>query len=181
MDSRKLADWSEIVSSVVVVLTLVFLIVEVRTQTRAIERQAAELRAQNMSEPFLDSDLLIEAHRKVRDRDGRSEIFAAFHDRYGMSFAEAEVWSRHLSKTWLGLQSDFDYGNPAIALGVAEALLAYPDQRAWIEVRLGQPFFNRAFRDQVAGIVARLPPLPAPDPAEESAAEDSVISAAAGG
>lgn len=70
MNSRKLADWSEIVSSLVVVLTLVFLIVEIRTQTKAIERQAAQMRAENFAAPFLDSELLISASRKVRMRDG---------------------------------------------------------------------------------------------------------------
>ena len=55
MKTERSAHWAEIISSLVVVVTLIFLIHEVQGNTRALERQSELDQATALSDPFFEA------------------------------------------------------------------------------------------------------------------------------
>jgi hypothetical protein len=70
MNLQSWAHWSEITASYAVVETLIFLLVEVGNNTRAIERQANLDRSASISASFLTSPDLARILAKVKAVDG---------------------------------------------------------------------------------------------------------------
>src|SRR3990170_2301333 len=106
----KLEKWvpvGELVASVAVVVSLVFLMREVRVNTRAIERQAVLERAQAINAPFLTESAVPEILAKIKAVDGAEAMEQAFIERYGLSHEEASIWARYLGVIWTGIEADF--------------------------------------------------------------------------
>ena len=70
MRDKNWAQRIELIASVSVVVTLVWLIVEVRANTGALERQILLDRAANMATPFMEGPELLEPFRRVESVDG---------------------------------------------------------------------------------------------------------------
>jgi hypothetical protein len=70
MQDRNWAQRVELIASVSVVVTLVWLIVEVRANTGALERQILLDRAANMATPFMEGPELLKSFRRVESVDG---------------------------------------------------------------------------------------------------------------
>lgn len=107
MKVERWTQWAEIVASVAVVVSLVFLIQEVRYNTAVMERQAVMDRAAVVNAPFLGESQLPSIIAKIKAVDGPDPAVSAFVEQYDLSYEEAVRWTRHLSLIWIGLEADF--------------------------------------------------------------------------
>jgi hypothetical protein len=109
MNTQAWAQRAEIVASCAVVVTLVFVILEIRSNTAAIERRATLDRATSLSAPFFMSPDMPAILAKVKAVDGLDPELQAFADRYNLSAEESILWTRHLGEIWEGLQADYHH------------------------------------------------------------------------
>jgi hypothetical protein len=151
-----LESWTqraEIIASFAVVVTLVFLLLEVRSNTLAIERQAHLDRAESMAAPFLATPDLARVLAKVKAVDGMEPLNQAFAKRYDLSAEESIVWVRHLSAIWDGLQADYTYtGQTEQVDQFARSLLSYPDNQMYWKFQ--GAWYSADFRSYVESILA---------------------------
>ena len=155
MKTEKLAHWAEIISSLVVVVTLVFLIHEVQRNTNALERQAEIERSAILNDPFFEAPELASVLAKIKEVDGQEGYPLALSERYGLTKAEAILWDRHVWQTWSGLEADFYQLGSSIEVGrYAQLLLQFPDQQLhWMKTsEVYKPEFV-AFVDSIAAEV----------------------------
>ena len=132
MRLEKWAHWAEVVSSVAVVATLLFLIQEVRGNTRALERQITLDRVSTVNNPFFSAPELASVLVKIKAVNGTLPGEQAFMDRYGLSPEEAVLWDRHLTLLWMGLEADYQYGNtPGVVEAWVSDLLKNEDNRLY--------------------------------------------------
>jgi hypothetical protein len=106
--SAQLAQWLEVVGSVAIISTLVVLVMEVRGNTAALERQVMMDRAVALNTPFFQDPRLAAASAKIRAVDGPNRVQKALSDRYQLTEDEALVWSRHLGLIFQGIRADFE-------------------------------------------------------------------------
>jgi hypothetical protein len=152
MKLQQWAHWAEIVSSVAVVVTLVFLIQQVRGNTQALERRATLDRVSAVNAPFFSAPELASVLARIKSVDGALPGPRSYAERYGLTDEEAILWDRHLTLLWMGLEADFRHsgGTGEIAAWVRD-LLASGDNRLYWEANSswhGAGF--RAFVDAVA-------------------------------
>jgi hypothetical protein len=122
-------------SSIAVVISLFVLIVEVRANTRALEREVLLDRSSRLAEPFLESEELFGAYERVKAVDGWEPLNSAFIDHYGMDSRQAVAWVRYLVSLWQGVEADFGYtGRTAELEGRVAGLLLFPDNRLYWSV-----------------------------------------------
>ena len=154
---RRLATIVEIVTGISVVVTLVLLLVEVRANTGALERQIRMDQAQSVAEPVLDDGLLRSAYRKVKERDGWEPEVTAFMDEYGLTEEESIAWTRFLYWAWVRREADFTYlgRDPSLAASI-HGLLIFPDNQLYWDT--GRDGFSEEFQAWVDEIRATLPP-----------------------
>jgi hypothetical protein len=132
MKTEKLAHWAEIVSSFVVVITLIFLIHEVQRNTTALERQAEMDRAAAWTSPFFEAPELASIMAKIKTVDGSDPFPEALVERYGLTYEEADLWSRLLWGEWLGIDADFEaLGPEEVEVAIRSALISKDNQLFW--------------------------------------------------
>lgn len=128
----KLREHLEWITGLAVVVSLVVLIVEVRANTRTLERQITLDATIRLSDPFLEPAELIGGYERVKERDGWDNPNAAFMEHYGMEPGEAIAWVRYLIRLWSGVRADFEYAGPTPALEArVRSLLMYPDNQLY--------------------------------------------------
>ena len=151
MNLQSWAHWAEITASFAVVVTLVFLLVEVGNNTSAIERQANLDRSTSMSASFLTTPDLATILAKVKAVDGFSPLIQAYSERYNLSAEQSILWGRHLDTIWAGLEGDYLYSGPSDMLDrYIEDLVSYPDEQIYWEYM--DVFFTAGFRTYVESI-----------------------------
>ena len=91
MKLQDVTHWAEIIASVAVVLSLVFLTLEVRNNTRALDRQAIRDRSEALNAPFLDNSDLPAIIAAVKAVDGPEPSEQALVERYGITYEQATV------------------------------------------------------------------------------------------
>lgn len=123
----RLQGWMELAVGVSVVISLVVLIVEVRTNTRALERQSRMDYISAITEPYLDDVRLGDVLAKVKAVDGREPTVQALMDAYGLTDTEASTWGRFLYRNWYGLEADYKYGGRELVEPTLRVLVPYPD------------------------------------------------------
>lgn len=157
MSRNRLPVIVEILTGISIVASLILLTVEVRANTRALERQIRLDRAMAITQPVLESEVVLAAYRTVKARDGMEEEVEAFMREYGMSEDQAIVWTRLLTRMWMEREADFHYMGPDVELmyGVA-GMLALPDNALFW--RTGMGAFTADFRRFVEDAQALLPP-----------------------
>jgi hypothetical protein len=155
MKTEKLAHWAEIISSLVVVITLVFLINEVQRNTKALERQSEMDRTAAISDPFFEAPELASVIAKIKEVDGLDLFPEALTDRYDLSYEEAELWSRLIYRMWGGFEADFETLGPEEVEGTVRFLLRTPDNRMYWETA-GPDFSGPEFRAFVDSIAAEI-------------------------
>jgi hypothetical protein len=134
MNLQSWAHWSEITASFAVVVTLIFLLVEVGNNTRAIERQANMDRSASISASFLTTPDLAAILAKVKAVDGLPLLTQAFSERYDLSVEQSILWVRHLDTIWMGLEGDYLHSGPSDLLDIiVEDLVSYPDEQMYLE------------------------------------------------
>jgi len=139
--------WKDVMETVVglsVVVSLVVLIVEVRTNTRAIERQSDLDYIEGVTRPYIDDVQMGEVLAKIKAVDGREPTVAALMDAYDLSDVEAAAWGRNLYRTWFGVEADFRYGGREMVEERIRLLVPYPDAEIYWET-IG-PFHSPEFR-----------------------------------
>lgn len=136
----------EILTGISIVITLALLTVEVRGNTRALERQIRMDQGQSIAEPVLESEVLRQAYVAVKARDGREAEIAAFMERYGLTEEQAIAWTRFLFWTWTSREADFEYlgRDPALQATIA-GLLTFPDNALFWEI--SGPGFSPEFQE----------------------------------
>lgn len=145
----------ELVAAVSVVATLILLVVEVRANTKALERQIRLDRTSNIAAPYTSGPELLEAFEKIKNVDGWNADHQAFMERYELEPSEAVAWSMFLLNVWRGLEADHDYVGPSDELTNAiRGLLVYPDNRLFYD--------PQAFSSDFAAYVERVSPGPYP-------------------
>jgi len=155
MKTEKLAHWAESISCCVVVVTLIFLIIEVQRNTNALERQADMERSAVFNDPFFEAPELASVLAKIKVVDGPEGVPLALSERYGLTMDEAILWDRHLWQVWSGLEADFyRIGASSEVGGTIQILLQFPDQQLyWSEAgQYHKPEF-KSFVDSIAGEV----------------------------
>jgi len=154
MKLENASRWVEIAANVGVIVTLVLLVAEVRTNTRALQRQAFMDRSTALNGPFFEDPDLARILTGIKEVDGwgNEEWEPAFVDRYGMSLEDAVRWGRHLGMIWQGLEADYVLEGPSEGLASrVRLLLQFPDNELLWELG-GGPTSNESFRAYVQGL-----------------------------
>lgn len=160
MDTQEWAARAEIVASLAVIVTLGFVIYEVRQNTAAIERQTTIEREARIVEPYLTSPEFRRVYASIKDRDGPEPIVGAFMDEYDLAVEDAVYWVRHLEQIWTGLEADFHYmGRTDDNGGLIVGLFAYPDNRLYWSMSGSKGRHGADFVTYVEQLVARHPPV----------------------
>jgi hypothetical protein len=90
---------------------------------------------------------------KVKAVDGLEPLNQAFSKRYDLSPEESELWGRHLSAIWDGLQADYLYTGRSEQLDhFIQSLLSYPDNQMYWEFE--SAWFAADFRSYVESVRA---------------------------
>lgn len=128
------AHWAEIVASLAIIVSLVFLIQEVRYNNLILERQALMDRTAAFNSPFLQDSALASILARIKAVDGREPVEDALAERYDLSYEDAVRWNRHLSLLWTVLEAEYrSNGWSPILEGTARTLLSSPDNRLFWE------------------------------------------------
>jgi len=125
--------WIELIAAVSVVISLIVLITEVRTNTRAIDRQSRMDQLNILTQPFLDDVDLGDVLRKIKAVDGREATVTAFMDAYELTDVEAASWLRHLYSIWGAMEADFLYSGSEFVEPSVRQLLPYRDAEIYWE------------------------------------------------
>lgn len=148
------AQWAEIIASVAIVISLVFLILEVRYNTALLERQAVLDRTEAFNSPFLGDTVMPSILTRIKAVDGFEAMEQALVERYDLTYQEAVLWVRHLAVLWTVLEADYRVNGRTPALeGVAWSLLGSPDNQLYWDHGAPQ-VTSGEFRGYVAGVRA---------------------------
>lgn len=150
-----LVEWLEISTSLAVLVGLVLVIMEIRVNTNAVNRQATVDRSVALTEPFFYSEVLRSADEKVRAVDGTADNVVALADRYDFTEAEALAWSRHLMQLWVMVEGDYYNGDKEVALSFAKNMLGSADSREFVK---NWRFFREEFQREVDRILLETAP-----------------------
>jgi hypothetical protein len=121
--------WLEIATGLAVVISLLVLIVEVRTNTAAIERQGRIDQLSMIVQPYLDDVDMGLVLAKIKAVDGREDNVNAFMQVYDLTEVEAATWTRSLWGYWGAIEADYLYSGSDAVEGTVRAMLAFPDVR----------------------------------------------------
>lgn len=149
---QHVAQWAEIIASIAVVLSLVFIMREVQENTRAMQRQVDLDRSTALTSQFFEAPELATVMAKMKETDGLTPYAAALMERYGLTGGEAVLWERHMWGLWLGLEADFERSGRSPQLETwFVALTRNPDGRLYWE---NQIHSNPAFITYVEEVLA---------------------------
>ena len=99
MKLEKWAHASEVFGSIAIVISLVILILEVRSNTLVQQQQMQLDRGLNFTDKYLGSPDLADVYAKVKAIDGIEPLAGAYVERYSLTPAEAVLWSRSVQRT----------------------------------------------------------------------------------
>ena len=114
MSIMELGALGEFVGAIAVVISLIFVGLQVRQNTKMVRAQTATVDRQ-VSNEFADmataevfrSPHLPSIMAKIHAVDGVPELVTAFVDRYGLTEEEALRWTRWEMRIWLNIQNDY--------------------------------------------------------------------------
>lgn len=130
MKLERWAPLAEVLASVAVVFSLVFLVYEIRQNTKSLEREMQMELILSYSDVYLDQPILAEIYAKVKAVDGLEPLADAYVERYELTPAEAVLWGRNVSRTLWIIHSQFLQDGPSENLETQlGALMTYPDFR----------------------------------------------------
>lgn len=128
------SDLRETVGLLAVVASMVFVGVEIRQNTAADQREAARQRSEVINAPFLSGTELPEILALIKSVDGPDAPPQRFIDRYGLTYAQAVMWNRHLSLVWRNMEADFLVSGKSSELEArVKSLLTTPDNQLFLE------------------------------------------------
>ena len=107
VDLKKTVQIVEIVGGVGILISLIVLIIEVRANTNAIDRQASLDRNARIFEPYISN--IPDIYTKVKAVDGLEPIVSQYADIYDIHPVEAVRWVAFLQSNWMAYEIDFKY------------------------------------------------------------------------
>jgi len=150
---NKLLQYVEMITGVSVVVTLIILIVEVRTNTQMVERQLLMDATMNVAAPFTSGPELPQAYERVKEVDGWETSIQAFMERYDMEPAQAIAWTRFLTLNWGRIEADYLTIGPSEQLAAQiKGLITFPDNVLFWDTR-GRSF-DAKFMDYVERLLS---------------------------
>jgi len=134
MKLERAAHWAEIFGNLGVVVTLVFLVLQVADNSRAIRSQALFERNKAITAPFLVESDLPEILAKIKAADGPEPWAQAFMDKYGLTYAETAVFGRAIMQLWSTLEAEYVLVGDSEGLARRiRVLLKFPDNQLWYQ------------------------------------------------
>jgi hypothetical protein len=91
MKLQDVAHWAEILASLAVVVSLVFLTLEIRENTISLESQAIRHRSIALNSTFARNPKIPEILAKTKAVDGPEPLEHAYVERYGLIYEEASI------------------------------------------------------------------------------------------
>ncbi|MEJ2089320.1 MAG: hypothetical protein P8Y69_12790 [Gammaproteobacteria bacterium] len=134
-----------------VIVTLGYLAVQIRSNTRVLRGQAQREMSSNVTAQLFASREVLEAAVKVKEKDGYDEVSKALMNEYGLTPEQAESYWRYLMQIWFGLQADFKVG--VLDEQFVSQLLSRNDNRLFCDSM--REAFNPAFLERVRRIEAQ--------------------------
>ena len=151
-------DWKEhveVVGIAAVVVSLVVLIIEVRENTAAIDRQISMDRASALAEPFFESELP-SILAKIASVESVTPTLSSYMELWDLSESEAILWERHLTLLWETLEAQFVADGPSEQLdNLVSILLGNRDNQIYVDDVAGFRF-SGSFRVYVSERQANL-------------------------
>jgi hypothetical protein len=133
MAKQSWREIGELVGISAIVVSLVVLIIEVRENTVAIERQIAMDRATALAAPFFESELP-SILAKIQSVEGAHGATLAYMENWDLSLSEAIRWERHLLLLWETLEAQYIADGPSEELdNQVSILLANRDNQIYVE------------------------------------------------
>jgi len=156
MKLERAAHAVEISANVGVIVTLVLLMLQVRDNTRALEGQSILQRGAAFQEPFVSESEVPAVLAKIKAVDGPEPSVTAYMDRYGLTYEEAAIWTRHVWSVWTSLEAEYAVlgESPELSQKI-RILLPFPDQEVWIESGGADWFNTPGFREYVERLRAQ--------------------------
>ena len=142
------------VTGLAVVISLVVLIVEVRTNTAAIERQGRIDQLNMINLPYLDDVEIGLILAKIKAVDGREGHVTAFMEAYDLTEVEAAIWTRALYSVWGAIEADYLYSGSGAVERTVRAMIDYPDARSYWQH--SRPFHSEEFAEYIDEILTEL-------------------------
>ena len=130
MDWEAVGAVGEIVGAVAVVATLAYLAVQVRQNTRMMQREAHLDRIRHVADPLIESpDRLAKILAKISAKDGsREPVTLAFMREFDLTYEEAIPFLRYLHRLWMGYEADYLFTGPSDHLAkIIPAMLTFPN------------------------------------------------------
>ena len=109
MSLDKLNVWLSLIANLGVIAGLVFVGLEIRQNTTAMEREIRTSYADNVHGQIAESDYLAPIVTKIMEKDGSDGVGQKIMAEYDLSPEEAQRWWRHLLQNWLRDQADWIY------------------------------------------------------------------------
>jgi hypothetical protein len=99
----------EILGALAVVATLVYLSVQIRQNTRMMQREAHLDLGRHVAEPLIGSPRrLAKVLGKISEKDGsREPVTLAFMKTFDLDYEEAITFLRYLHQLWFGYEADY--------------------------------------------------------------------------
>lgn len=153
MKFKKWVPIAEIVASVAVVISLGFLIFEIRQNTNTLELELERERVLQATDIYLNEPRLAEIYAKVKAVDGLEPLAAAYVELYDLTPADAVLWARNISRgVWLN-HNQFIQSGPSNDLERwVKSSMLYPDVRLAIELNEDE-LLTPEFIDYIGSIV----------------------------
>jgi hypothetical protein len=110
MKLAALNDWLTLIANIGVLAGLIFVGLEIRQNTLALEREISISSAESTHGVVANSDYLAQINQKMTEVNGAIGPVVALQELYGLSEEEAHRWWRYLFQVWLRNQADWIYG-----------------------------------------------------------------------
>jgi hypothetical protein len=160
----KLEKWAliaEIVGGAAVLLTVIFVLIELRANSALLERQIALERDNRDMQTVLESETLLRLISRIDEVDGTvSPAKTAIMERYDFDPVDAEHVLRYYRRQWAGYEVDFEAGATDELRRRLSLMLRFPDQRLYWEFEGQNPpdsDFARFVNEEVFPTVERRP------------------------
>ena len=139
-----------------VVVTLGYLALQIRTNTNVLRSNAQREMSSIINDRFFSSREILEAHVKVKSKDGHEDVSVALMNEYDLTPEQAVAYWRYILQIWMGVQADFKMGVVdedfiALLLSSNDNRLCWDAAQGWIG------WTDPSFAQLVESIAARHP------------------------
>jgi len=124
----KINGWLTLIANLGVIAGLVFVGLELRQNTMAMDREIRTSFADNIHGSIAESEYLVPIVTKIMAAEGSDDFLKELREQYGLNAEEAQRWWRYWMQTWLRNQADWIYEGGTDCAGNVY-LLRYKDQR----------------------------------------------------